>query len=263
MTTGSSPSPDSDRPEAASPVDANHYSYTVYADPAMADAFDKARFSGPIGEWLADSQARLLREYAGPSGGGQVLDIGTGTGRAALVLASAGATVTGIDASAEMLRVAQARADARRAAVRFAVGDAHHLDFAAETFDTVVSLRVLMHTPDWRRCVAEACRVARTRVIVDYPAAFSAAALQAAARHVAHRLGARTEPYRVFASRDIRAEFARHGFRITREHRQFVLPIAVHKLVGARRVSERVERLLAAAGLLTLAGSPVTVLAER
>ena len=241
----------------------DHYSYTVYADPAMADAFDRARFSGPIGEWLASAQADLLREYAGAGGGGEVLDVGTGTGRAALVLADAGARVTAIDASPEMLRVAQARGEARRAPISFAVGDAHHLEFDALAFDTVVSLRVIMHTPDWRQCIAEACRVARRRVIVDYPAATSAAALQAAARRVAHRFGARTEPYRVFTDRAIRDEFARHGFAIVRQHRQFVLPIALHKALGSRAASERVERTLAAAGLLRLAGSPVTVLAER
>ena len=241
----------------------DHYSYTVYADPAMADQFDRARFSGPIGEWLAASQAALLREYAGPEGGGAVLDVGTGTGRAALVLADAGAAVTAIDASAEMLRVATARAESRRAPIRFALGDAHHLDFDSRSFDTVVSLRLLMHTPNWRQCVAEACRVARRRVIVDYPAAFSAAALQAAGRHVAHRLGARTEPYRVFTAAAIGGAFAAHGFRIARQHRQFVLPIALHKAMGSRATSERLERVLAAAGLLGLAGSPVTVLAER
>jgi SAM-dependent methyltransferase len=216
----------------------DHYSYTVYADPAMADQFDRARFSGPIGEWLAASQADLLREYAGPLGGGAVLDVGTGTGRTA-------------------------RAESRRAPIRFALGDAHHLAFDTRSFDTVVSLRVLMHAPDWRQCVAEACRVARQRVIVDYPAAFSAAALQAAGRHVAHRLGARTEPYRVFTAAAIRNAFAAHGFRIARQHRQFVLPIAFHKALGSRATSERFERVLAAAGLLGLAGSPVTVLAER
>lgn len=241
----------------------DHYSYTLYADPAMADQFDQARFGGPIGEWLAEAQAALLREYAGPDGGGAVLDVGTGTGRAALVLADAGATVTAIDASAEMLRVATARAESRRAPIRFALGDAHHLDFDSRSFDTVVSLRVLMHTPNWRQCVAEACRVARRRVIVDYPAAFSAAALQAAGRHVAHRLGARTEPYRVFTAAAIGDAFAAHGFRIARQHRQFVLPIVLHKALGSRATSERLERVLAAAGLLGLAGSPVTVLAER
>lgn len=243
--------------------DRDHYSYTVYADPAMADAFDRARFSGPIGEWLASAQADLLREYAATDGGGDVLDVGTGTGRAALVLADAGARVTAIDASAEMLRVAQARAEARHAPIAFSVGDAHHLDFDALTFDTVVSLRVIMHTPDWRQCIAEACRVARRRVIVDYPSASSAAALQAAARRVAHAFGARTEPYRVFTDGAIRDEFARHGFAISRVHRQFVLPIALHKALGSRAASERVESALAAVGLLRVAGSPVTVLAER
>ena len=61
----------------------------------------------------------------------------------------------------------------------------------------------------------------------------------------------------------IRGAFAAHGFRLARQHRQFVLPIALHKAVGSRTTSERVERVLASAGLLGLAGSPVTVLAER
>jgi 2-polyprenyl-3-methyl-5-hydroxy-6-metoxy-1,4-benzoquinol methylase len=229
----------------------------------MADRFDQARFSGPIGELLAETQAEVLRRFAGPGGGGAVLDIGTGTGRAALVLADAGAQVTAIDASTEMLRVAQARAEARRAPITFAVGDAHHLDFPSRSFDTVVSLRVLMHTPDWRQCLAEACRVARARVVVDFPAALSVAALQAGARRIAHRLGARTEPYRVFPAQQIRDEFERHGFHIVDEHRQFVLPIAVHKRFGSRAATERVESALAAVGLLRLAGSPVTVLAAR
>ena len=30
-----------------------HYSYTVYADPAMAQSFERRRFGGPIGEYVA------------------------------------------------------------------------------------------------------------------------------------------------------------------------------------------------------------------
>jgi len=254
------PEPESPAP---SPTARDHYSYTVYADPAMAETFDRARFSGPIGEWLAETQAAILRDYAGTGGGGDVLDVGTGTGRAALVLSESGARVTAVDASPEMLRVAEARAVARGRSITFDVGDAHHLAFPERAFDTVVSLRVLMHTPDWRQCVAEACRVSRGRVIVDYPAALSAAAVQSTTRKLAHRLGARTEPYRVFTAREVREAFASHGFRITREHRQFVLPIALHKLMGSRGFSQGLERGLAAVGLLAMTGSPVTVLAER
>ena len=241
----------------------DHYSYTVYADPAMADSFDRARFSGPVGELLATTQADVLKAFAGAIDGRAVVDVGTGTGRAALVLADLGARVTALDASAEMLRVAQARAASRGAPIHFEVGDAHHLAHADGAFDLAVSLRVLMHTPDWRICVSELCRVARARVIVDFPSRGSVAALESAARRMRRAAGANVEAYRVFTESQIRSEFARHGFRVTETHRQFVLPIAVHKRIGSRRFTERVEGLLASAGLLALAGSPVTILAQR
>jgi 2-polyprenyl-3-methyl-5-hydroxy-6-metoxy-1,4-benzoquinol methylase len=245
-------------------VKSDHYSYTVYADPAMAEAFDRARFGGPIGELLAESQAAVLRDFAGGQLAGQsALDVGTGTARAALLLADAGADVTALDASSEMLRVARTRAASRGVAIRFEVGDAHHLAHTNRSFDLVVSLRVLMHTPNWRQCIAEFCRVARHRVIVDFPALGSVAALQAAARRTAAAAGAQVEAYRVFREAQIRGELGRHGFRVTRTHRQFVLPIALHKRLGSRRLTERLEGGLAMVGLLTAAGSPVTVLAER
>ena len=242
---------------------ATHYSYALYADAAMASGFDAARFSGPIGALLAQTQARVLTEFAAVTPQTTVLDVGTGTGRAALTLAAAGARVTGVDASSEMLSVARDRAALRGLTVEFSPGDAHALPFDDRSFDMAVSFRVLMHAPGWRQCVGELCRVSRRAVILDYPALGSAAALQAAARWLAARSGARVEAYRVFGERTMRQELARHGFAVRRVHRQFVLPIALHKRVGSRQLTERIERALAAAGLLRLLGSPVTVLAER
>jgi hypothetical protein len=46
-------------------------------------------------------------------------------------------------------------------------------------------------------------------------------------------------------------------------HRQFVLPIALHKAVGSLPVTRGLEGALAAVGLLRILGSPVTVVAER
>jgi hypothetical protein len=120
-----------------------------------------------------------------------------------------------------------------------------------------------MHTPQWRRCIAEFCRVANRLVIVDYPSAHSAAAVESAFRGVAHKFGVRTEPYRVFTDRAIADAFSRHGFRIRSVHRQFVLPIAFHKAIGSRRFTLATEELLDRAGLLGVFGSPVTLVAER
>jgi len=241
----------------------NHYSYAVYADPAMAEAFDTLRFSGPIGRLVAETQEQAIESFLPDVAGKTILDVGTGTGRAALALAARGATVTGVDASAEMLAVARRRAADAKLAVTFVGGDVHGLEFADHVFDAVVCLRVLMHTPDWRRSLAELCRVARDRVVFDYPALASAAALQAAARRAAYALGARTEPYRVVSGRAVSAALRANGFRVAGVHRQFVLPIALHKQVNSAAFTIRLEGALARAGMTRLFGSPVTLVAER
>ena len=242
---------------------ADHYSYSAYADPALAESFDRSRFSGPIGRLLAETQEEVLANFLAPIAGKTGLDVGTGTGRAAIALAGRGAMVTGVDASAEMLAVARERAKAANMAVTFDQGDAHGLRYADRSFDAVVCLRVLMHTPDWRRSLAELCRVARNRVVFDYPALASVAALQAATRHVAHAAGARVEAYRVFSDRSMTSVLEANGYRRIGAHRQFVLPIALHKKLGSLTATQRIEGALARIGLLDAFGSPVTIVAER
>lgn len=247
--------------EPAGPTD--HYSYAVYADPAMAETFESLRFSGPIGRLIAEEQERIIARFLEPVAGRTILDVGTGTGRAAIALAKRGAVVTGVDASSEMLAVAKRRAEEAGAAVTFATGDAHSLTFPDRSFDAVVCLRVLMHTPGWRQSLGELCRAARTRVVFDYPALASVAALQAVVRRVAYAAGARVEAYRVFSDRAMRHALDANGFRLVETHRQFVLPIALHKRVGSRAATERIEGALASVGLRRLLGSPVTAMAER
>jgi 2-polyprenyl-3-methyl-5-hydroxy-6-metoxy-1,4-benzoquinol methylase len=241
----------------------DHYSYTVYADPAIAQTFDDSRFGGPIGDLVAEEQARILTTGIGDIQDRLVLDVGTGTGRAALLLARRGARVTGLDASEAMLAVARQRAREHNAAVTFVTGDAHALDFPDRAFDTAVSLRVLMHTPEWRVCLAELCRVANRLVVVDYPARLSVASIQAGARRVASAFGVRTQPYRVFTERNIVDALAQSGFQVRSVHRLFVLPIAFHKAIGSRRFTLASEAILQRLGLLHVLGSPVTIVAER
>ncbi len=73
-----------------------------------------------------------VAELLAPKAGERILDLGCGDGSLTEVLAKSGATVIGVDASADMVEAARARGlDAR-------VVDAHHLPFDHE-FDAVFS----------------------------------------------------------------------------------------------------------------------------
>ena len=75
-----------------------------------------------------------------------LLDVGTGTGRHAIRLAAAGAHVTALDFSDEMLAKARAKPGAER--VRWMTHDANEpLPFPEYSFDRVLSALVLEHIP--------------------------------------------------------------------------------------------------------------------
>src|SRR5262245_36608639 len=84
----------------------DHYSYRVYADPAIARNFDADRFGGGIGELIKFTQERLVFSILGDVKDWKVIDVGAGTGRFSLPFVQMGAAeVAACDASREMLDV--------------------------------------------------------------------------------------------------------------------------------------------------------------
>jgi len=109
------------------------------------------------GNPLLGLEEPAVRAAVGDVRGLNVLDLGCGTGRHALWLAAAGATVTGVDFSEGML--AEARRKPGAEAIRFVVHDLHlPLPFSTE-FDLVVSGLVLEHLRELDGFFAEARRV--------------------------------------------------------------------------------------------------------
>ncbi len=99
---------------------------------------------------------RLLGDVRGLA----VADIGSGTGRHALRLSAAGATVHALDFSEAMLERAKAKPGA--SSVTFQVHDlAKPLPFANETFDRVVCGLVIDHIADLNGLFREMSRVCR------------------------------------------------------------------------------------------------------
>jgi ubiquinone/menaquinone biosynthesis C-methylase UbiE len=101
-----------------------------------------------------------FRSLVGDVRGSTVADIGCGTGRHALAMAKAGATVIGVGFSARMLAQARARAGART--VHFVRHDvATGLPLVSRAFDRVTSCLVLEHIGDLAGVLGEMARICR------------------------------------------------------------------------------------------------------
>jgi ubiquinone/menaquinone biosynthesis C-methylase UbiE len=89
---------------------------------------------------------------------GKVLELAIGTGLN-LPYYSAEVQLTGIELSRQMLALARERAQRLGIAAELVRGNAQALEFAAESFDTVVCTLSLCTIPDHREALAEALRV--------------------------------------------------------------------------------------------------------
>jgi ubiquinone/menaquinone biosynthesis C-methylase UbiE len=115
----------------------------------------------------------LSRDRSGPVLG-EVLDVGTGTGRMAELFAPYAAHVSALDRNPEMLHIARARLQRFPAGlVNLVQGDFLALPFADSAFDTVLFHQVLHYAQEPGAVLAEAARVTRaggTIALVDFAA---------------------------------------------------------------------------------------------
>jgi ArsR family transcriptional regulator len=114
----------------------------------------------------------VLVDLVAPSAAGDLLDVGTGTGRILEIFGPGARSAVGIDSSHHMLTVARAnlaRAGLEGCTVRQA--DMYGLPFAAASFDSVTIHQVLHYADEPARAVAEAARVLRPAgrvLVVDF-----------------------------------------------------------------------------------------------
>ena len=121
---------------------------------------------GVTATWEATRTLRTWeRERLQLRTGQRLLDVGCGRGEAALALAAdlgGDGEVIGVDASGEMLRIAEANFATARCRSRFAVADALSLDEPDGSFDAVRSERMLQWVADPGAAVDEMARVLRS-----------------------------------------------------------------------------------------------------
>ena len=107
---------------------------------------------------LAPVAARVV-EALGPLTGARVLDLGCGTGNAALEASRRGAKVVAVDPAARLVEVGRARAAGEGLSVEFRVGAAEAIPAPDASADVVVSVFAVIFAPDADAAVREMLRV--------------------------------------------------------------------------------------------------------
>lgn len=98
-------------------------------------------------------------EQAAPARGEYVVDVGCGSGNAALLAAERGARVTGVDPAPRLVEVATAQAAERGLEAEFVSGEAAALPIPDAAADAVLSVFGAIFAPDARAAAADMARV--------------------------------------------------------------------------------------------------------
>ncbi|MDQ2650696.1 MAG: class I SAM-dependent methyltransferase [Actinomycetota bacterium] len=137
---------------------------TIDADRSPNHHADHPGFAGLSGHLYAGlfavigkANARLVLDLAGVTPADRVVDIGCGAGNAVRAAAAVGATGTGVDPSAAMLRVARLLTRGRRATFRR--GGAETLPVADASATVVWSVACVHHWVDVDAALSEVVRV--------------------------------------------------------------------------------------------------------
>ncbi|GAB4332596.1 MAG: hypothetical protein Kow0089_00560 [Desulfobulbaceae bacterium] len=230
---------------------------TETADIETASDDYASRFAGPVGRWFLELQAEITLELLRDLPGASVLDVGGGHGQLTMPLFEHGYRVT-VTGSADICRSRLERFCAP-GSFSYLTCDSLNLPFADDSFDVVMSFRLLPHADQWQRLVGEMCRVAARAVIFDYPDRRSANILYDSLFGLKKRMEGNTRTFRIFSRREIAAALAAEGYTPPRFRPEFFLPMVVHRKLGNPRLSRTLEGFFATLGLRRLFGSPIIV----
>jgi SAM-dependent methyltransferase len=115
----------------------------------------------PLETVTTPAAAKLVR-FAGLGVGQQVLDVACGTGVVAVTAARAGAQVTGLDLTPELLQRARENAELAGVEIKWYEGDVEQLPFPDSSFELVLSQFGHMFAPKPDVAIAEMLRVLRS-----------------------------------------------------------------------------------------------------
>ncbi len=231
--------------------------YPETADIETSNDDYATRFTGVSGQWLLEVQERLTLPLIDRAQGIRVLDVGGGHGQLAIPLCREGYEVTVLSSDDSCRKRIAEIVDS--GACTFVTGSVIQLPFEDNSFDTVISFRMLTHCERWSELVTELCRVAKHAVIVDYPTSQSLNAIAPLFFEAKKKVEVNTRTWKLFKHHEVLDAFSAEGFRKNKRRGQFFLPMVLHRMLKCKPISTFAEGICKMLGFTALWGSPVII----
>lgn len=219
------------------------------------------RFSGRAGRYLLQMQEDALTLVLRDCPPGRVLDVGGAHGQLVDPLRTLGWSVTVLGSSEECghnLHALHGKRDCE-----FVCSDILHPPCPDASFELVTAVRLISHVERWEAFLGELCRISARWVVIDYPSTSGINALTPLLFRVKKGLEGNTRTYRSFSARELDGVLSSHGYRKGAISKEFVLPMALHRVCSAAAPLRLAESASRAIGLTSVAGSPVMLRADR
>jgi len=223
----------------------------------------QARFQGEVGSYFLDVQAKTLLSLLPPSRGSslKILEVGGGHGQLFEHLLKLGHEVWVQGSSPEALwRINSYKGDQSK--LHCIVSPLNSLPFEDKFFDVVLNVRVMAHIDNLSSYLEEWCRIAKTRLIFDYPPLMSFNAFYPLLFRIKKLIEKNTRTFEIYKTNDFRNALDVFGWEISEIKKQFLFPMVVHRKLNNAKLSFSIEEVCASLKLTALFGSPAILAAQ-
>lgn len=209
----------------------------------------RQRFKGEVGAWFLQTQNQITEDFISehldqkpPGSPFKVIDFGGGHGQNIEVCNELGAELTVLASDQSCFEIIDQEHNQR--SYQKHLGSLLDSDLEPDSYDIVLSYRMLPHLGDWKGHIRETCRVAKQSVIVEFPNRKSVNLLSDKLFAVKKGVEGNTRAFVLFDLNSVRAEFEQNGFELQKVNGQYLWPMVLHRMLKNRAISRALEKIV-------------------
>lgn len=198
-----------------------------YQDDDIAARYDALRFKNKGGQIVHDVEKNVLLEMLENHPKEEfLLEVASGTGRFAVMLAGKGYRIVAIDSSYEMMKLLRRAIQEQEGEVFCVCGDAFQLPFKKKSFKGVYSIRFVWHFASYKYLINAIMEVCREYFIFDM---INKASIASITTLIANRLVYKLIFTSTTSSKEMKSFFQEKGYRIVKFMSRFFFPFIFYR----------------------------------